>query len=1085
MKFLCRVFLPLGVVVSLRIAVVVFLPACHSAAAEGQRNEPIHALILASSSFKLDAEVEKRLLREGIQVVTKDMTEPLSAEMLKLFHVVILLVSGDLGGFQTPIFVPHEFVVKYLNGKRNIAELHRYVAAGGGLFVSVAMTGAGLETAEGCEPLLEPRGIRLLAAQVRDEAHSCCNGEYAWTTNIAKSPVTAGVQRIVYPTNQLRWDDAYATVPFVPENKEWQPLVRGLPKSVAAKGLQYTTWLPMEGQKSPVLAAIRPVEKGRVGVLGVAPFYTLQMPFAKPPNGWVGESHTGLIDGIFLEKGDGNAPSDGWRLLVNMFRWLAESSRVAGFGGYTKERLAQTPAPATATIPSWLSGWREETGAQPFKVLIGARSSFSDGKGTVAELAEAARKVGYSILVMTETFERFDPKSWEAFLAECKKASGDEFVVMPGLDIPDVYQNRYLLFGQRVFPDRFMLSDDGKALKETQFLSLGFGTHCVAVHRPTTTPMVHQLYKHFSGVVVYTYREGKLIDDGTLAYQWQVNNGSQPLPLAVHEIYSPKEIELASTGHQLFVFADAVQNAAWYLRAGIQHFWESPALFLVSSGPMIRTLTCGSPVEKSSDVPVHTRGTITVESDAPITDVQLINHYYPERRWRPKEKRVSLEYHLPPSHLRWCFVYAQDEKGRAAISSPLRFGPTARYTWRCADRQNFFGYAMSYTGTYLPDVDFVVPTFGTDEGRGVWAHQMGPRRGENLAPLLEFSYASPAVYITDAVVDQRYWRALWEEVVFDAKPSQGTSRSRVFEARVRYYDFNLSEAYREKDTRRPMMLKEITLRLRAPVVPTPPVFPIFTKVSPQPEYGYFDAVSGKEVKGKLERGFIDLPAGGYADDLIALAPGIRVSTNGDVGFAAPEWSNGPLPVGTSWTARYVKVPKEQLQELRAVMGVGGKTPYELKLSRGKVQGVAYAAHLQAEGFGVAGTIASAPKMPYALPLFIEGVNGNWEAAVWREDGALDSFGVFEGKGLARLDGTKGGKFYAGNVIVADNPNLRLTILRWDAKGIAVEANNPTEVDVEAIIETPQDIVGRYRLRETVKVPAGSSVRLEFGASNQS
>lgn len=1047
------------------LTVISFLLMSHLVFLQSKQNGKTYALLLASSNFKIDPEIERRLAHEGIIVVARDVSEPISYEILQLFHFVILIASGDLAGFQTPYFVPHEFVVKYLNGKRNIAELLRYTREGGGLFLSVSMTGAGQETAEGCEELLQPLGIRLLAAQVRDDAHSTCGGEYAWTTNIAKHPVTNGVRRILYPTNMLRWDDAYATVPFVPETNEWQPIVKGMPESVAARGWQYTNWIPIEGQKEPIIAAIRDYGKGRVAVLGIAPFYTIWMPFARPKGGWIGESHTGMIDGIFLEKGDEKGKSDGWQLLVNMFKWVAEAGQRAGFGGYSPEKLAKIPQPKSAALPAWLSGWREENGAKPFKVLIGVRSSFSDGKGSIAEFAEAAKRAGYSILVMTETFEHFDPKLWGKFLEECAKNSDENLIVLPGLDIPDVYQNRYLLFGQREFPADFMLSADKKAMKEIQYLILGFGTHFSAIHRPTTTPMVHQLYKFFSGIVVYTYREGKLIDDGLLAYQWHVNNTSQPIPIVVHEVYSPSEVEIAAkSGHQLFVFADTLENAAWYLRAGIQHFWESPSLFLVTSGPMIRTLT-GSRV--------------VIEGDVPITDVQLICNYYVERRWKPREKRITLDFHLPPSHLRQCFVYVQDEKGRSAISPPIRLGPTARYTWRCSDRQNFFGFAMNYTGTYLPDIDIFVPTFGTDEGKSLWPHRFGPRRGENLAPLLEFPYASPVVHITDAFIDQRYWHALWEEVVFDAKPSQGTSRSRVYEAHVRYYDFGISEEYREKDPRRPMMVKEVTIRLRMPIVPTGDVFPIFTKVSKNPEYGYFDAKTGKEFAGKLERGFVDLPLGGYAGDLIALSPGIRINALGEVGFASPKWSNGPLPIGTTWFARYVKVPKEKLKELLDLMGFTPKTPFELKMHRGKLREISYLANFESDRWGIFGEVKPAKKMPYLLPMFIEGINYNWEAAVWRDDGSLENFGIFEGKGIARLDVTKGGKFYAGNIIIADNPELRLSILRWDKRSIVVEANNPTEEDIESLVETPSEIAGKFQLRAKIKVPSGDSIRVEF------
>ena len=1040
-------------------AVWILLSACASVRA--QEKQPVNALILHGPHFTLDAEMKKRLEAEGIRLVVRDIAEPVSPEMLRLFHVVVL---SNFDGLQAPTFVPHQFVIQHLNAKRNIELLHAYVAEGGGVFFSPDMRGGGKEVAEGCSALLAPWGMRVLAAQARDDAHACCDGAYAWTSAVAQTPVSAGVRRIVYPTNMLRWDDAYACPPLVVEDKQWQVVVRGMPGSAAATGLQYKTWFPIKGAEGPVIAAVRQVEKGRVAALGVSAFYTLWVPFEAPKGGWVGESCTGPIDGIFLEKGDGQGTSDGFRLLLNMLRWLAEGGRAAGFGGYTEERLKQLPAPAAAQFPPWLNGWNLDNG-KPIKVLIGARSRYSDGQSTVAELAEAARKAGYSVLVMTETFERLDRASWDAFVADCDKATGDDLIVMPGIDIPDTYENRFLLFGQRAFPDTFMLSEDGKALKQAQYLSLGFGTHFTAIHRPSSTPLPHHLYKFFAGVVVFTYRAGKLVDNGLLAYEWQVGAASQPIPLAVHEVHSAAELEAAATGgHQLFIMADTARSAAWYLRPGMQHFWESPSLFLVSAGPMVRRLYWGR---------------IELEDDVPIKDVQVRTGGYAERRWAPNAKQAALDFYLPPSQLRWSYVYVEDEKGRSAVSPPLHSGPAPRYTWRCSDRQNFFGFAMNYTGTRMPDVEFVVPAFGTEEGRGTWPHGGGPQRGENLAPLLDFPYASPEVYVTDIYVDQRYWKALWEDVAYDGKASQGTSRARVFDARVRYYDYKTDNASNTRDDT--LMLKEVTLRLRIPVVPDGPVFPRFTSVARQPEYGFADAKTGQDTKAKLDAGFIDLPVGGYAGNLVALSPGIRVSADGSVGFAAPEGADTPLPAMTSWSVRYVRVPAEQLAELRAFMGCAGRTPYELKLARGRLMGIAYEAQVEADAFGAAGEVAPAQKAPFELPLVIAGLNRNWDAGLWREDGALDFFGVFEGKGFARLDVTKGGRFYAGNVITAQDPRLRLSIIRWDDKGIQIEANNPTGTEITALVETPKEIQKRYRLSAAVTVPAGACVRQEFAA----
>jgi hypothetical protein len=468
-------------------------------------------------------------------------------------------------------------------------------------------------------------------------------------------------------------------------------------------------------------------------------------------------------------------------------------------------------------------------------------------------------------------------------------------------------------------------------------------------------------------------------------------------------------------------------------------------------------------------------GRVQLEDDVPITDVQLRTHWFAERRWRPNDAHPDLSYSLPGSHLRLGYVYVADAKGRTAITPPLRSGPTPRYTWRCSDRQNFFGFALPYTGTRLADVDLAVPTFGTDEGSRLWPNEGGPRRGANMAPLLEFPFAGPAVYITDAFVDQRYWRAQWEDVAYDGKASQGTSRSRVYEARVRFYDFK-SEEEGHNSRGHLLMPTEVTVSLRTPVVPDGPVFPRFTRVDAAPKYGWADPASGKEVTGELKEGFVDLPAGGFAGDVVALTDGIRVRADGQVGFVAQD-AGGPLPAGTTWTAQFIRVPADKLGAVRPFMGAAGATPYKLELARGKLDRIAYAAWLRAEGGGVAGTVTPAAEAPWPLPLVIDGLSCNWHAALVREGAEPEPIGVFEGKGYARLDVTKGGKFYAGNIIAAQDRRLNLTVLSWDAGSITIEANNPTQEEIKTLLQTPEEVVGKYRLQQEVTVPAGACVRL--------
>ncbi|MCX7599397.1 MAG: hypothetical protein N2512_11130 [Armatimonadetes bacterium] len=1055
----------------LRAVLGVSLTAAFGAMATAQpayaaRPAQIFALALTSSEDKIAPETVEHLKSLGITLVRRPVNQPLSQELLRLFHVVLLF---DFRGLMMPYFhdtMPDGSMAQYFTRKRNIQELHRYVEAGGGLFFSPVVDDCGTAIAEALGPLLHPWGVSVSAATARDEAHSWTT--YCWTTNIERHPVTEGVRRIYYPVIMSRWDDLYPTIPFELRDPRWKAVVRAMPGAVTARCLQYQTWYPVpSADNPPVLAAVAEIGKGRVALLSVHRFYTFTYPYATGVK-WIGEFQTGDINGIFMERGDGENPSDGKRLLGNMLVWAAEGAAEAGLGDYTPEKYAAAPVPPMETVPRWLTGWYEGNEAQPIKVLIGARSGYSSGEGTIAEWAQAARATGYSILVMTEELADFKAERWPDYVAECKRASGPDLVVMPGLEITDAYDNRMLLFGQNNFPQPWMLSRDGKKMTEIQYLMLGFGMSCSAIARPTTCPLPHQLFKFFSGVVVYTYdAEGNLIDDGTQAYQAQIYNMSNPIPLVVHELRSPTQVaRAATTGHQLYVMADTVENAAWYMRDGMSHFWETPVKYLVTSGPMIGGLSSAS---------------FVIEDDVPITDVRYYSMYNLLRRWKPNVTRFEGQVVPPAGVLQTGFVWVQDQQGRTALSPPLRTGDSGAYNWRCSDRQNFFSVAVNYTGTILSDgVDIFLPTFGTDEGKGLWPHMVDGRRGENMAPLLEFPYFSPVLTVAGAILDQRYWRALWEEVVFDAKAPQGTSRSRVYEGRVRWYDLHRRPYGQRSNETIPYMLMEIVLRLRQPAVPTGDIFPAFVKVEPQPTCIVKDQ-SGAWVTQKLTEGYLDLPAGGQAADLVVLSPGLRVRADGWVGFVPPA-NDTALPAGHEWRAQWVRLdPKTDYAEQRRFMGLEGPPPFVITLSRGKLGKLAYVAQMTAQDWGVAGDVEPYPQMPMPLTLRIAGLNWNWSCGVWRpgQEPEIVPFGVFEGEGWANLDVTKGGSFYAGNLLMADDPRLRLALIEWTPERIALEVNNPTDGIIEATVRTPAEITGRYPLSEKLAIAPGTSERLTF------
>jgi len=1085
-------------------------------AAAQDKPATVNALVMLGDYARegVDASLREKLAANGINLVSRAIDAPMDPAMLRQFHVLVIAGWGGPGVWS---FNPGQ-LPSSLTLLRNLELMKEFIREGGGLLYIPAAGG-------GDNPFLSEFGAGIENAQVRDDVRAWYGEKgapsgaerkgvvsYAWTTAVTPHPATEGVERLFYPTPMLRWDDMYATPALTLRDKAWTALVRGMQTSVASRYLDYTTWMPV-GEKAPALAAVRENGKGRVGLFAPTALYTLVKPYAIFPNGWYREQATGIIDGIMLEKGDGTQPSHGLKLLTGMLRWLGANAAAAGFGTFD-EATYTAMNPAGAETPEWIRSWRAGDANTWHKVLVGARSVYSDGHGCIAQYAAAARAAGIGLLFMTETFERFDPAKWKEYLADCAAASDETLKVIPGLDIGDDYGNRFLLLGSPTFPQPSLLTADGKLLAKPQYLCLCFPRATTVQHRASTTAVPHELHKFFQGVSIYTYRDGKLVDNSLPAYEWQLFRFSNPMPYVVHETYSPADLEKeASTGHQLLVPAPSLTEAAWYLSEhGLSHGWESPVRLQVTAGP--RLVSWGGSTPDPREPSVHGAISFAIEAEEPLREVRLMENFNLYRRWTPNTNAFAVNnIKLPEEHVNWVYLSATDAKGRTLVSPGILFGKQIAHTWRCLDRQNWWSFPNIYTGSAVSQFDLRVPVFGTAEGQGIFPQWHGPLSGENMAPLMDFNYAGPAAYLQDVFLDQRYPRATFEENIgFDARPSNLPARSRVYAARIRSHQFFVipqkqSDLPPESQGTLPLY-NTVEITLRRPVDPAGDIFPVLTtldtkhiQVRGDMTWAYPGA-DGKEVTGSLKKGFIDLPRGGRVGGLIALSDGLRVGADGQVGFAAPGWNNGALPVGTSWRGAFMGVQPAEADQWRRLFGFLGDRPYEIKLTRGTMDAWHCLAECRADGYGIAGSVERAlpaeflgkctgglvnnngegkgkPITQFYLPVFISGINYNWPAAVVRDGQVTDDFDVYEGKGVARLNVGVAGPFYIGNTVTATEPNLRIGLLRWTAAACDLEVNNPTDRAIDAEISTVAGLKERFNGRKSVRLPAGSSLLVKL------
>ena len=1049
------------------------------------KNEPVKsqptAILFLSWQPALDKTYADKLAARGYVATKANSMDPLAPDFLKQFNVFVLDEVPDISYEDNK----PDRMANYHNNMRVIKQA---VEAGAGLLTYTAGGGGWVA---GWNQEMKSYGIAALHRGVYDASvggtapwKGYVETSYGWTKNLStNSPVTTGLQRIYYPMGELNGTGVFPTMPLVCDTN-WTPLVKTMagarltlfnPPGVAL------VFEPTPPQTYPI-CAVRNVGKGRVSALTIAPEFTHRYGYGDRQV-WF-EENLGNLDGTLLEKGDGVVKSDAGEFLFRLYAWLAGDSAQAGFGGYVAGtpvvKLASEPPPPLTNAPP----------LQQFKALIGVRSKISNGTGTVAECARAARQAGYSLLAFTETFAQLDQKMWDDYVAQCEASSDETLTVLPGFEIQDVEGSHFLFIAPPFYPHPSWLTDDGKRLINPYTLNFYYYKHLIVLHRPESSAMPTERLKHFQGLSVYTYRDNKLVDNSLGAFTWEVQSASFPIPIVVHEIYSPGEIaEAVHTGFQQYMpeAPTAAVAVNKFCRQGINNLSHP----MISGGPSIAPLLVvgtndpnarlENKAEKTFQLDVH------VTSETPLKTVTLYNGYTPVRRWLTTGKEFQAAPNFPFSHQYGFWVLAEDSAGHQAIRSMFWVAPALwPGVFRCTDRQNWLGHlAMYYTGAFLPfggAYDSLrMPIKGTDESNGLF-HQIP---GTSMAEKMSIPFTGNDVAITDFILEDKYVEATFAQVGLSMLPSRASKPSSVYSGRVRYYCFTqstLGEPW--------VGLIDYDLTLKRAVEPLDPagLFPMIAATHGTVFCAWDGTKFTTNATTKEHSPLVAMPRGSLGGGIIPLDDGFAM-LNGHFGRILPGTPDY-LPAGTRLTGRYLvagrsnsvgsydKVTKNFETApptwLKA-MGFAGETPYQLVLTRGKLGSIGFLAPITPEQNGVAGEVQRKAEIPYQLPLQITGLNPRWVAGSWRDGAPIQYTGVFEQTAWPRLDVSRTGKFFAGNLLTADNPNLVLAIAKWDAEAICAEVHNPTSAPITATVSTPAEITGYKACKQTITVAAGSTV----------
>ncbi len=364
-------------------------------------------------------------------------TEDQLYESLKRFHVVIWPMEYE-GSYQ---------LTDALRGTADVARraLERYVADGGGLLiVAQAVRYPGDDDELYNNMLIEGFGAQMMHEGVFDPEREFLSPQtlifrpesFFWTEAVAAHPVTEDVQRLYLPTRRGEAPGVEA----IDYSDDWTVVLSG-EASARSYFVGHENVLKLDRpatlQSSPPIAAVREFGAGRV-VMYAVPERQLFLNYGNP-----------VWPGVSEEVGDaaGGHPSDSLKMAVNALRWLAEPAQeIEGFG--TWEPASYRPVEYPGSVE-----WDSAEFAPPTagaRGVVGAHTAYTDGSGTVAEYAAAARAAGLAFVVFTDPLEMLSEQEFAALRADCAAASDESFYACPGVEYTDAHGIRWAAWGEKV-----------------------------------------------------------------------------------------------------------------------------------------------------------------------------------------------------------------------------------------------------------------------------------------------------------------------------------------------------------------------------------------------------------------------------------------------------------------------------------------------------------------------------------------------------------------------------------------------------------------------------------------------------------
>lgn len=702
----------------LTVAAALFATVLHAA-------DPKPSILFGSPqgvSGWIDLQYLRELHDKGFDVDYTDSLADLTWERISRYNVLFLYTTPD--GFDVALRAMESSPEKITNF---VGMIDRYLAAGGGIILTPHEQNI---KKQHLEDLTRHWGVRLPVETIDEtdpeKIATLTQASYdvplAFTDQVLDSPVTAGVRQIWYP-NSRAYNAAQGGPLDVDTN--WQVVVRASKTAVTKPvDLATTGFAPIEapvqragGIKEPALFAVRPFKAGRIAIMNQWPQFT------------VGAGTKYIYNREVLSKGLNGKPSDFGRLLENTYRWLAEPSLAGkGVGGYvageetliTPNRRAAirkmydiSPWPYDETVKQW---HRPSTFTRPYRGLLGAKTSYSSGKGTVKEYADAAKQAGLQFIVFLDDFDRLTPATFAQLKADCRAHTDDTILLIPGFTIDANTGDHMFFYGpDGVWPPDNVLTGPGKKLfylqpqgedgRFTGFNGDAFNWHFeyhdvkgnVGYYHFTSSPSNMRItdLRLYGAAAIRFYRNGELVEDRTDDYLTCAQGTIPPAPVVFNEVRSPAELKReVDRGHSLtYVQAHSVRNIFhnglwWPNQYTSYNTFPSDGPLIHEWPETIRICTLGA--EEFVTLAAVMPSRIAVTATNGLKEVAIYNGRDLFRRFLPGgAKEFSATLILNATVHRNMVLVATDVKGGKAVSFARRaWKEGARSPTFCSDHVN-------------------------------------------------------------------------------------------------------------------------------------------------------------------------------------------------------------------------------------------------------------------------------------------------------------------------------------------------------------------------------------------------------------